>query len=264
MPALTVVTPLLNGGQYLPEMLRSVEIQDVDLAHIIVDGGSTDGSIELCHEYCRRNRWAELVTGRDRGQADAINRGMHRSATPFIAWLNADDYYLPGALSIALRSFEERFVAVYGDCEIVDQGGGLLYRAQSHQVDRTSLVHECNPIPQPTAIFSREAFIQVGGLDPDLHYCMDYELWVKLAGLGELRYLPQSLAAFRLHEKSKTCSRQWRFHIEHAKVARRYGAKWSSPGQHRALKYLAKQPLRWALRNTGWTDQLASYLPKSV
>lgn len=264
MPALTVISPVLNGAQYLPQMLQSVELQDVDLTHIIVDGGSTDDSIELCNAYCRRNRWAELFTGRDSGQADAINRGISRTDSEVVTWLNADDYYQPRALETALRTFSDGVVAVYGDCEIVNQSGALLYHAQSHGADRMSLVHECNPIPQPATFFSRRAFLQVGGLDANLHYCMDYELWIKLAGLGELRYVPHLFAAFRLHEKSKTCSRQWRFHLEHAKVARRYGAKWSSSGQLRSLQYLLKEPLRWGLRYAGWTDPLASYLPKSA
>ena len=201
----SIVTPSYNQAEYLEETIQSVLSQDYPhLEYLIVDGGSTDGSLEVIQKYASRLAW--WVSEPDRGQTDAINKGFQHARGQVLAWLNSDDTYLPGAVSQAVEALEAdpRLGLVYGDANLVDEGGGVLGRFPARQVDLRSLRRGSVHIPQQAAFFRGDLWRQVGPLDPSFYFAMDYDLWVRLARVSELRYIPRTWANFRLHGGGKT------------------------------------------------------------
>lgn len=217
---ITVVTPSYNQGRYIAETIESVLEQEGDfhLDYVIVDGGSTDDSVEIirCYERllnegswqvkCRgiNYRW---VSEKDRGQADAIMKGFNMAEGEILAWLNSDDTYLPGALSRIGDVFarEPETSVLYGRTWFTDAKGEVIGKYPTEPFDHTRLA-VFNLICQPSAFFKKSALTEVGGLDMDLHYVMDYDLWIRLARRFDFRYLPEFLSTYRLHEESKTIS----------------------------------------------------------
>lgn len=224
MPRITVVTPSFNQAGFLEETIRSVLEQGYpNLEYIIVDGGSRDGSVEIIQRYADRLAW--WVSEPDRGQTDAINKGFARASGEILAWLNSDDTYLPGALFEAAAFLQEnpQVGLVYGDANLVDAGGAVLGRFPARQTDYQQLLRGSVHIPQQAAFFRAALWKQVGPLDPTFYFAMDYDLWVRLAKVSELRYHPRLWATFRLHGEAKTAASDDRCYPEMLRVHRREG-----------------------------------------
>lgn len=217
---ITVVTPSYNQGHYLAETIESVLGQEGDfrIDYIIVDGGSRDDSVEVIRRYqalLEKGSWPVRCAGinyrwsseRDRGQTDALMKGFRMSQGEILAWLNSDDRYLPGTLAKVAHVFEEepQVGAVYGKSRFVDAGGRVIgsYPTEPFEYQRLA---EANFICQPSAFFTKKALDAVQGLDTTLHYAMDYDLWIRLAGKERFRYIPEFLSDYRLHDASKTMS----------------------------------------------------------
>lgn len=217
-PVISVVTPSYNQGAFLSETIESVLGQegDFEIDYIIVDGGSTDDSVEIIRRYdrqladgsrtvgCRKVtlRW---LSERDRGQTDALAKGFRMARGGILAWLNSDDSYLPGALQAAtdaFRSFPDTAL-LYGEAHYCDPAGAIIGRYRTEPFDYRKLAW-FNFICQPSTFFRREAFEAVGGVDETLHYAMDFDLWIRIGGRFPCRYLPRYLSTYRLHESSKT------------------------------------------------------------
>jgi glycosyltransferase involved in cell wall biosynthesis len=204
-PLVTVVTPSFNQVSYLEVTIRSVLAQSYPrLEYIIVDGGSTDGSLDILHKYANRLGW--WVSEPDRGQTDAINKGFGRARGDILAWLNSDDTYLPGAVAEAVEALQAHPQAgmVYGDANLVDGDGQVIGRFPARQTDYHRLRQGSVHIPQQAAFFRADLWRQVGPLDPTFFFAMDYDLWVRLAKVSELVYVPRLWANFRLHSHGKT------------------------------------------------------------
>ena len=225
-PLVTIVTPSLDQASFLEETISSVRDQDYPcLEHIVIDGGSTDGSLEIIGRHPQL-RW---VSEPDRGQADAVNKGFAMARGKIFGWLNADDLYLPGAVAAAVEALRATGVGlVYGGWQQIDEGGAVLCDVPPRAWDHDILRAGQNTIAQPAAFFTREAFEAVGGLDPRYHYAMDYDLWLKIAARFEVRALEQTLAAFRYHGDSKTVSEADRFWPETRRISRRHGGAFFS------------------------------------
>jgi len=210
-PRVTIVTPSYNQGQFIEETIRSVLLQGYpDIEYIIVDGGSTDGSIDIIRKY---ERWlAYWVSERDRGQAEAINKGWRRASGDYITWLNSDDYLLPSSLqrTAAFLAQEEGIQLIYGDAQLVDEHSvphplpSDRFRGRPFHLEEVLLSWR-NPIPQQGFLMRRSVLDQVGYLDEDFQFAMDFEYWMRLAlAGGRSVYLPQILAGFRRHHETKT------------------------------------------------------------
>ncbi len=205
MPLLvSVVTPSYNQAPYLEVALRSVLEQDyANIEYIVIDGGSTDGSIEIIEQY--QDRLAYWVSERDSGQAEAINKGMQRATGDIIGWVNSDDALLPGAISQAVEELESDagIGMVYGDGLMVDSDLRLLDRHTYKQLSVLDLL--CfEVILQPTVFMRRSALADVGYLNEDYHLILDHELWVRLASRYPLSHVPEFWAIERTHESAKT------------------------------------------------------------
>jgi len=222
-PRITVVTPNFNHARFLRQTIESVLAQDYpNLEYLVIDGGSTDGSVEIIQEFAPRiSYW---VSEPDRGQTDAIRKGFARASGEILGWLNSSDWYLPGALHAVASLFRRRSIqGVMGDSYLVDEGGRVLWRERSFALDTGSLVYEdCLWIPQPAILWSRELYERSGGLDISLRYCMDRDLLIRLASLGSFAPLSRVLACFRMHPDSKSLFQHDESNDEVAMILRRY------------------------------------------
>jgi hypothetical protein len=211
----------------LEETIRSVLLQDYScLEYVIMDGGSTDGSVNIIRKYAP---WLKYwVSKPDGGQAQAIDAGFQCAGGEILAWLNSDDVLEPGALARAAQQFQlhPEAVVIYGDANEIARDGTHLGRSAQVQVcDHQYLVEEYNAIVQPAAFFRRAAYAKAGGLDHTLHWALDYDLWLRLIGLGPFVYIPHTLACTRLYPEAKTGSGSPGMFAEIKTVAERHGGQ---------------------------------------
>jgi len=226
-PLVSIVTPSFNQAPYLEATIRSVLEQDYpNLEYIIVDGGSTDGSLEIIRRYAHRLAW--WVSEKDRGQTDAINKGFARAKGEILAWLNSDDTYQPGAVSEAAAFLQSRpeVGLVYGEANFIDENGHVIGHFPAAQTNYRRLRRGYVHIPQQAAFFRAELWRKVAPLDPSFYFAMDYDLWVRLAALAPIQYVPRTWANFRLHTQGKTIAADERCWPEMLRVHYRDGGSW--------------------------------------
>lgn len=205
LPLVSIVTPSFNQAPFLEETILSVLGQDYpNLEYLIVDGGSTDGSLEIIRRYADRLGW--WVSEPDGGQTEAINKGFAHARGEIFAWLNSDDTYLPQAVSEAVQYLQNHpsVGLVYGDANFIDERGRVLGKFPARQTDYRRLRRGYVHIPQQAAFFRAELWHKVGPLDASFYFAMDYDLWVRIARIAKLVYLPRLWANFRLHGSAKT------------------------------------------------------------
>ncbi len=206
-PRITLVTPSYNQAAFLQATLDSVCAQNYpNLEYIVMDGGSTDGSVEILRRY--EKHFAYWTSEPDAGQSDALNRGFARATGEIFGWLNSDDMLLPNALQTI-----GAYCAEHPECDFVTGDGMFVNADGTRQVwavrgapyTLRELLYYCDDkyLPQPSVFFSRRAWEQVGGLDVTLHYAMDLDLWLRLRQHFELHYVPQRLSRSRLHPAAK-------------------------------------------------------------
>jgi glycosyltransferase involved in cell wall biosynthesis len=212
-PTVTVITPSFNQAEYLEETILSVLSQDYsNLEYFIIDGGSTDGSLEIIKKY--EPDLTAWVSEPDMGQTDAINKGFSMANGDILAWLNSDDTYMPGAVSEAVRVLEEKshIGMVYGKAYYVDESGDPVATYPAGPTDYRGLRRGVNTIPQQTMFFRSVLWDIVGPLDPSFYYAMDYDLWTRIAAVSPIHFHDKYMANFRLQSASKSmneASRCW-------------------------------------------------------
>jgi glycosyltransferase involved in cell wall biosynthesis len=215
-PKISIITPSYNQGQFIEETIRSVLLQGYpNLEYIIIDGGSTDDTLDIIRKY---EPWiAHWRSEKDRGQSHAINKGWAKATGDILAWLNSDDLYATGSLAHVANFFRNEVSAalIYGDCNIIDGQGIFVKRCPAEEFDLDNLI--CNKwfIPQQSTFLRRTVVEAVGGLREDLHLVMDWEYWLRIAlRKNVIRYLPVQLASFRIWEQAKTSSYSERSALE--------------------------------------------------
>lgn len=239
-PRVSIVTPSYNQDSFLEETIRSVLLQGYpDLEYLVMDGGSTDGSVDIIRRY---SPWlASWVSELDRGQTHAINKGLGRVTGEIVAWLNADDAYMPGALSeaAAVMGAADGSAFVYGDCQQIDEMGRplVLYKGACDGLESFLLFRAC--VPQPATFFLRSLLDQVGFLDDSYHYAMDCEFFLRVVARHNLQYIPRVLAKYRVHSASKTSRAFLTSSREHIAAVRKY---WGLADRLRRRRYF------WAAR----------------
>ncbi|MEA2014369.1 MAG: glycosyltransferase family 2 protein, partial [Thermodesulfobacteriota bacterium] len=214
----------LNQTHFLGSALESLRHQSVPFDLAVMDGGSTDGLDEVVDGY------SDIITylrsGPDKGQASAIQEGKEIISGDIVAWLNADDYYFPGALDKVAACFENdpELDVVYGDAiHVTPEGFFLTYFPAIQGFDEKALPGSCF-ICQPACFVRRSAYEKAGKIDPSLHYTMDWDLWCRLSLSGaRFKYIREVLAAVRYHPATKTLSGDRKRYSEIRRIGREYG-----------------------------------------
>lgn len=210
----SVITPSYNQGRFIERTLRSVSSQvGVELEHIVVDGGSSDQTVEILKAFKPAVRWE---SERDKGQTDAVNKGLRATTGEIIGWLNSDDIYYPGAITKVVAFFDANpdVDVVYGMADHIDLEDNAFESYPTEPWDFQRLKETCF-ICQPALFFRRRLVEQYGYLDDALNYCMDYEYWLRLGKAGvRFAYLKEKLAGSRLYADNKTLGARVKVHRE--------------------------------------------------
>ncbi|MBN8656750.1 MAG: glycosyltransferase [Anaerolineae bacterium] len=211
MTLVSIITPSYNQAKYLEQTMLSVLNQDhPHIEYIVVDGASTDGSVEIIKKYA--GKLAHWESAKDNGQAEAINKGFARATGEIVAWLNSDDYYLPGTVSAAVKVFEENpeVVLVYANMLAVDENGQTFNTLTYKQLTLEDLL--CFQIIGQPAVFMRCSALQKSsGLDLTFHFLLDHLLWIKIAKQGKILHINQTWSAARYHAEAKNVAKAAEF-----------------------------------------------------
>jgi glycosyltransferase involved in cell wall biosynthesis len=223
-PRISIVTPSYNQGHFIEETIRSILLQRYpNLEYIVIDGGSTDGTLEIIKKY---EPWiSHWVSERDKGQSDAINKGFRIAHGEIIAWLNSDDTYHPDALGTVAEAFinDSSSAMIYGGCDIIDEYGARNTQYPSRDFDLKILITAWNFIPQPATFFRRDAYESVGEVDVSLHYSMDRDLWIRIGRQFRTKRIEPVLANIRYYDDCKTAAISREGRRERLAICRKYG-----------------------------------------
>ena len=243
---ISIITPSLNQAVFAPEMLSSLDVQQYpDLEHIVYDAGSTDGVIDIWKKAEMEGK-LKLFVEPDRGQSDAINKGMRVATGEIVGWLNSDDVLLPGALHAVAEAFSKNpdAVVIYGVGAKTDLDGSIIKKVPFREFCPKRLSWAFGAV-QPAMFFRRDAYWKVGGLDESLHYAMDWDLLLKLSKIGKVVTIPQHLANIRYYEETKTNTGGWKRMKEIALIGRRHnGLLDRNHLSFQIRDLLSKQPFR--------------------
>lgn len=203
----SIVTPSFGQGRFIRATIESVLGQaGPEVQYIVMDGGSKDETVDVLRSYGNRLHW---VSEKDKGQTDAINKGLKLADGDIVAYLNSDDIYLPGALAKVAAVFDQHPEVdfVYGDFQAIDEQGGLIDRVKTIPYDPAILLYDANYICQPASFYRRSLLQKIGGFDDSLRFLMDYEFFLRASkrGVG-FHMIPEELAAIRFHSNCKTLS----------------------------------------------------------
>jgi glycosyltransferase involved in cell wall biosynthesis len=257
IPRLSIVTPSFNQAQFIEETLGSVSRQRYPfLEHIVVDGGSTDQTVEILKRYSLTPGWEHLrwTSEPDRGQSDAINKGFRMATGDVVGWLNSDDVYEAGGLAAVSQAFQENPLVdfIYGDYLIIDEAGKTLLSKKEIDFDWEILLCGMNYIAQPNVFFRRRVFEQLGYLNESLHYVMDYEFWLRAATRGfRFQHVPITMAACRWHLDAKTIAGNFRSEEELLSVREKYWNKrrfrnsWVQASYQKCCNVRARASRQW-------------------
>ncbi|HLA97262.1 MAG TPA: glycosyltransferase family 2 protein, partial [Anaerolineales bacterium] len=237
LPSISIVTPSLNQRHFIEATINSVLHQAYPkLEHIVIDGGSTDGTQELLPTYGEALRW---IIEPGSGQSAAINRGWQLASGEVLAWLNSDDLYTPGALRKVGEYFQlhPEVDIVYGECDMIDSRGGVLKAYPTRPFDFVELVRSTiNYIPQPAAFMRRGVIENAGWLDERLSFVMDFDYWLRLGLQHKIEYFPEKLAALRLHATAKSVAQLGGFAVELVQMYRKFFSRDDLPSAILAVK----------------------------
>jgi len=233
----------MNQGSFIEEAIKSVAEQDYpNIEHIVVDGGSIDQTLSILERHPQL-RW---ISEPDAGQAAAINKGFRMATGQIYGWLNADDYYLPGAVAAAVEMITASGCAlVHGGWRQIEADGRVIRDVRAEPFNYKRQLEDANAVCQPGAFFTCDAYWAVGGVDETYQYAMDYELWLKLGARFPVRHVDRIQAAYRYHPQSKSTSRYGAFVPETMRASRSHGGRLLS---RLYLDYYLPHERPWAYR----------------
>lgn len=242
----SVVTVSFNQADFIERNIESVFEQDyANYEHIIIDAGSTDGTIEILKKYDHTDWVSEL----DKGQSDGLNKGFKKANGDIICWLNSDDELAKGAFRSVSKYFSDNpeELAVTGSRMNIDHKGRELYITPSIEYTFEGLLNKNKDINQPSTFFKRSVFDKIGYLKKDLHYAMDYDFFLRLARLRTIKAIPEVLAKFRRHASSKTNRSNIQMLNDQKNVRKEFKGRIWTPAGKLLLWYTLKARIRLLL-----------------
>jgi len=210
-PLVSIVTPSFNKGPYIEETIQSIQNQSyTNIEHIVIDGGSTDGTLEILKKYEGRISW---ISEPDHGQSDAINKGWKRAKGEIIAYLNADDTYTPDAVMTAVSYLNEHSDVdlVYGDGILTDENGKFIRTYRAGEFSMRDLIYCRDNILQPALFFRKAVYDLIGGIDESLNLAMDLDYWIRAGLLFRIAYIPRPLAVAKIYRDAKSVALMHRY-----------------------------------------------------
>ena len=224
-PKISVVTPSYNQAEFLERTILSVLNQNYpNLEYIIIDGGSKDGSVEIIRKYEKYLTY--WISEKDNGQADAIRKGFNLSTGEILAWLNSDDTYLPETFLKVTEIFQKNPKAdfIFGNIYHVDEKDHRIGELRFIKFDFPTLIYEGGNLHQTGAFWTREIYDKVGGINPKYRFCMDFDFFCRIAEKGNLVFIKDHLANFRIHKDAKSSTPSWltMASTEHEDIKKRY------------------------------------------
>jgi glycosyltransferase involved in cell wall biosynthesis len=242
-PRITIVTPSFNQARYLRDTLQSIHIQSYpNLEHIVIDGGSTDGSVEVIRDYA--DVLSYWVSEPDAGQTDALIKGFSRATGDILGWLNSDDLFEKETLFEVAEFFTSHTGTefAYGDSTWIDDTGLVIKQKREHPFNRYIWLYDHNFIPQPSAFFTRDIYQRVGGLNPSFDLAMDADLWIRFAEITTPRHVRKYWSRMRFYPGQKNTRLRRQSRIEGGRIRARYVK--SSGRSRRRIRHMAARLAR--------------------
>jgi glycosyltransferase involved in cell wall biosynthesis len=235
-PLVSIVTPSFNQGQFLKHTIESVLSQSYsNIEYLIIDGGSTDSSVDIIK--CYESKLSFWVSEKDKGQADAINKGWKKASGEILAYINSDDMLVPGAIEKAVSIFQEseNIGIVYGDCTEIDENNAAIGMYKSRKTNFKDSIKNGQAFAQPAAFFNAHYVKQAGFVNDSLHLSFDYDLILKILNISSSYYVHQIFANIRVHCSTKTNTLVEKHKRESLRVRWKYGKRYITKP---VLKYL--------------------------
>ena len=224
LPKISIITPTYNQAMYLEKTILSViEQKYPNFEYIIIDGGSTDGSVEIIKKY--KNKLAYWISEKDNGQSDAINKGLKIATGEIMCWLNSDDLFIDGTLNFVGDFFKNHPAVgcMYGNTINIDQNDKQLLARHEIPFDKNIMLYALNFIQQPSTFWRRSVYEKIGELRNDLHYTMDHEYWLRMYKNGiKFEYVDKFLSLYRWHGDSKGIINSDRIKQERSELRKEY------------------------------------------
>ncbi|MFX0140541.1 MAG: glycosyltransferase family 2 protein, partial [Candidatus Hodarchaeota archaeon] len=222
-PKISVVTPSFNQAQFLERTILSVLNQNYpNLEYIIIDGGSTDGTVEIIKKY--KKYLTYWISEKDNGQTDALNKGFIKSTGKILAYINSDDTYIPQAFLKIIEAFKRNpdVNLIFGNMNYIDAFDNLIGECRFTKFDFTTLIYEGGNLNQPGSFWTRNIYDEVGGFNSRYRFCMDFDFFCRVAEIGKLKHIREYIANFRYHKGSKSSTIGHIGSVEHEEIANRY------------------------------------------
>jgi glycosyltransferase involved in cell wall biosynthesis len=249
LPIVSIVTPSYNQGQFIEETIRSVLLQGYpNLEYIIIDGGSTDGTADIVRKY--EDRLTYWVSEKDNGPAQAINKGFARAEGQILAWLNSDDFLLPGAIGriVEIRKNNPSAVALVGGCYRINPTGRILSVVIPQGLNRDCLADWGHGgfFYQPSCFFAAEAWYETGPLDENLLFAFDLDFWLRLSSMGAFASTAEIISAAIIHKDAKTQAHRLEMRAETIAVQVKHG--YQEAAINRLVRWLEDPSLNSRIR----------------
>lgn len=219
-PRISIITPSFNQAEFLERTILSVLEQDYpNLEYIVIDGGSTDGSVDVIRKY--ESRLAFWVSEVDQGQSHAINKGLKRATGDWVAWQNSDDIFYPDAfkrVAVASKRYQKSQL-ITGDINLIDESDQLIRGLKYVRPSYNAMLAEGMVLANQAAFWRRDLHARIGFLDESLHYGFDFEWFLRvLRETNQAVHLPYCLGALRYHDATKTSQSQYLFDEEFRRI----------------------------------------------
>lgn len=243
-PKISIITVSYNQGQFIEDNILSVINQKYpNIEHIIIDAGSTDGTLDILKKYDKHLNW---VSEPDKSQSDGLNKGFKKATGDIIGWINSDDKLAENSLQEVGLFFVKNpnEVAVIGNQILINEKDQYLKTIKSNIYTYDYLLNHARSITQNSTFFKRSVFDKIGYIDTTLHYAMDHDLFIRIASIKPMPYIDKCLAEFRLQPNAKTSEGTYKFAKELIRIRKKYKGTLFSSGNRNDYILIVTEPLR--------------------